>query len=228
MSWRSISLLCLAVCLWAASWCSAQTFLGGSGTLFWSNASNWNGGVPVSDPSTQLFFAGTDSYNATNDLPGVFTLNRLTLDARSSLGTTLSGNPLRLTANGGTAPMIVQLGSPRIHFAAPMQFDSDVTFSGTGSFQNGGLDRTDFDAPISGSGKFIFGPSPGTPLIYLNVANTHTGGMLIQDGNVRGVSGCVGTGSLRVDDDAAPPLGATAARSDGSIRLAVCHFSLPV
>ena len=37
-----------------------------------------------------------------------------------------------------------------------------------------------------------------------------------------------GTAAALVDDDAAPALGAAAARSDRSIRLAVCHLSAPV
>ncbi len=179
----------------------------------WNTGSNWNSGtVPASNPATKLEFLtgqspGTISIAATNDLPGTFHLNKLSLSGVNTTTTTavsLSGSPLRFVANGTSQPVIAltaNTGGFSYTVSNPLTLDATTTFSATNS------GKFMFTGPISGPGG-LTRTSTWSTLIF-SADNTYEGTTTISAGTLQigndGATGSPGTGpivnngTLRID-----------------------------
>ncbi len=167
---------------------STPWLLGGSFTWtsllsdVWSNVGNWDNGVPVSDPSTQLIFNGTGSsaYTSTDDLAGAFQLNNLTLNSNATVAETVATNPgnsLNFVSNGATTPVVNDTGSGAFVMATDMTVTNALTFTGT---TNAPLSSAvSLNGVISGSGGISFN---GGYWQIGNIANSFTGGTTINTG----------------------------------------------
>ena len=179
----------------------------------WSTGTNWNlGTVPASNPATKLEFLtgqtpGTISIAATNDLPGTFQLNKLSLSGVNTTTTTavgLSGSPLRFVANGALQPVIAltaNTGGFTYTVANLLTLDATTTFSATntGKFL--------FTGPISGTGG-ITRTSTWSTLI-LSADNSYQGTTTISAGTLQigndsatgtpGSGSIINNGTLRID-----------------------------
>ena len=179
----------------------------------WSTGTNWNlGTVPTSNPATKLEFLtgqnpGTLSIAATNDLPGTFQLNKLSLSGINTTTTTtvgLSGSPLRFVANGTLQPVIAltaNTGGFTYTVANPLTLDATTTFSASNS------GRFLFTGPISGTGGLTRTSTWST--LILSADNSYQGTTTISAGTLQigndGTTGTPGTGpiinngTLRID-----------------------------
>ncbi len=186
----------------------ATTFTWGNTTENWSAAAAWVGGaVPVPGDLAELVFGGVvapnltpavspPTYTATNNLAGVFALNRLTLNATDPLvggiagvGQVVAGNALRL---GGTLPQVAQIGAGGVVFDVPVVLAGGLIFTGEGTglatFNRGISGFADITK--TGASVFRFGtfpPAPVAPATTSNAPseNTWVGQLSINGGTVR-------------------------------------------
>ena len=157
---------------------------GSTGT--WSDPSRWEGAVapPIGGGTGQVVrFSpeGTVSVTATDDLPGAFLLNELTLENRQPLTIkSASGSSLRFVdqhptirtqGRAATISSPIDLGSGTLRVESGPW--SSIALNGTITETEPGsrLILAGSDGPLSGS-------------IALNVTNAFTGGVRIESGNV--------------------------------------------
>jgi fibronectin-binding autotransporter adhesin len=168
----------------------------------WSFGPNWlDGSAPAAggDPAQILRFtnAGSSALTFTNDLTGTYVLNQLLLDFNAVTSLTLAGNPLQFA---GTAPVISVDGSASATVTDPIVFNptsGSVSITGTGS---GGLTLSGVISETGGARALVIAASPGSANVQnitLNNANTFTGGVRLQSGNlVLNSFNALGTGVL--------------------------------
>ncbi|MHA3772460.1 autotransporter-associated beta strand repeat-containing protein [Verrucomicrobiota bacterium sgz303538] len=179
-----------------------KVWIGGSSEL-WSNSANWlDGSTPVAGGSPSLSLRFNNAATSTDDLPGAFSLGKLTVSIISSGLTSIGASGGSTLRFAGVAPGIELRGIGDTMLSAPLQMD------GTG----GGL-------TISGAGPgtlYLFGPisqgassqtltiatgatSPNVATVQLSGTQTFSGGVALQSGNLALASNeALGTGPLIV------------------------------
>lgn len=184
---------------------SGQTWVGPvSGN--WSAAGNWSGGVPVSGPTASLIFrnrAGAP-VSATNDI-GVFILNSLANNT-NTVGGFLIPATNSLTFDG-TTPAIVHNGRGAFTISSSVLLNATMAISGSGS------GTLSMNGVLSGAGGLTIGTTPGlvnTGMVVLGGANTFTGGVTLNSGNLRiSSTGALGTGAFTVGGSSVLDVGGT-------------------
>ncbi|HEV7403381.1 MAG TPA: hypothetical protein VGO11_10655, partial [Chthoniobacteraceae bacterium] len=168
----------------------------------WSNGGNWqDGSAPAAggDPAQIIRFtsAGSSALTFTNDLAGTYVLNQLQLDLSGSTAPTLAGNALQFA---GAAPVLGLNGTSSATVSENLVLNpagGSVTINGSGS---GGVSLTGVISETGGARSLVIAPSPGSvnvPNITLAGANTFTGGVRLQSGNlVLNSFNALGTGVL--------------------------------
>ncbi|HEY8966805.1 MAG TPA: autotransporter-associated beta strand repeat-containing protein [Candidatus Methylacidiphilales bacterium] len=157
----------------------------------WGTATNWSGGaVPASGATTELDFAGTAGYTATNNTGTVpFQLNILTFGG--SAGTeVLAGTQLQFVANASLNPVINQNGTATVTVSAPIDMANDLTLQGAGT---GGML---FSGVVSGNSQLIINET-GNANVTLSASNTYSGGTTLTKGSlITQATGALGTGTV--------------------------------
>ena len=144
----------------------------------WNTATNWTPGLPASSTTTALVFDNTSRLATTNNIPGEFTLNSLTVGAASG-ARTFNGNPLIFA---GSAPTLTRLNTTGNHlFQNAIRLDSSLHLDGPYTFSA----QTVIPGIISGGGGII--ADEGVSTISGN--NTYTGATIVRDGALLAVSG---------------------------------------
>lgn len=179
-------------------WISDQSAL-------WSNAASWlDGTAPDAgeggNPSLELVFSPRSSSTSTtsrNDLPGTFTLNRLTLDSYSASMLTIDdmdGSSLRFD---GTDPAIEMKGTGNVTIRSPF-----ASTTGVVTIRHTGLGSLYIGNAFGGTQSLVIeGDSTRTgSYVVLDNSNTSTGGVVLKSGNlsVRSDS-AFGTGQLTAE-----------------------------
>jgi fibronectin-binding autotransporter adhesin len=103
----------------------------------WSGAGNWVGGVAPTaggDPTNVLSFGDNGTrYASTNNLTGVFQLNKLVLANMSGITNVICGSNLAFTVNGATAPRLeYQTGGGAFILSNAVSLGVGMTFGGDG------------------------------------------------------------------------------------------------
>ena len=184
---RSARLIIGAASISAAALSSAQParateYQWNNTTGAWSDVARWLSGLPVSDPTTSLSFAGgaNASYTATNDFASTpFVLNRLAHFSESTLAPTLAGNAIRFE---GINPLIDIQAAGRLFVNLPIAFPGQTLVAGSGS------GTIVLNGALSGSGGiFKSGPSVlliGVASAGVPSANTFHGGITLGGGTL--------------------------------------------
>lgn len=171
----------------------------------WSTGTNWQGGTaPVSSPGADIqFFNGQTlaaaTITATNDLAGTTNANKLTFAGTGTSTTVVNvdGNPIRLVANGSTAPGITLSGITtgfRYNIGNAVTLEDDVTINAnnSGTFVLSGA--------ITGSGGMTRTGTFGTLILSGN--NTYSGPTTISAGTLQigndGTTGTLGSGPVSI------------------------------
>ncbi len=177
----------------------AATFTWGNATANWSSAAAWIGGTaPSQGDFSELVFGGAvapslspPAYTATNDLTGVFALNRLTLNATDPLSGGVAGVAHVVTGNairlGGTLPQVGQDGTGAIAFSTPVVLGGNLIFTGEGTgvvtFNRGFSGFADLTK--TGASVFRFGTLPVAPALVAPSENSWIGRLTLNGGIVR-------------------------------------------
>jgi autotransporter-associated beta strand protein len=157
----------------------------------WSGAANWNGGtLPVGGSDAALVFGQPaptliGTWTVTNDLPGLFALNRLQFDAGSSAALTLRNASGAGLAFSGTDARIDVTGTAS-HTLSNLSGGLGVVLN-TSLAINMGLGELTISAPISGGGGLVVSgveTSYGLGRLILSGANTFSGGVTLNSGNL--------------------------------------------
>jgi autotransporter-associated beta strand protein len=183
----------------------AQTWIG-TADGNWSTSANWTPGIPVSSPTTALIFNGYGSftYTATNNIGNPFQLNSLTFQNNSTglvTVTSAAGNQIQFD---GANPVINVIGTGDATLAAAAG-SSIVLHAATGTVTLGGsgVGNLTISAPISGNQALRINAPTQTinaKIITLSGANTFTGGLTLDSGNLRiGNASALGTGSVVIN-----------------------------
>ncbi len=178
-----------------------------AGTLSWSGSANWlNGSVPVSYSGTRIEFLtgitpGAVTITSSNDLPGTFTLNRLSLGGTISTGTTtmqITGNPLQFLQQGASLPS-VDLAASNANFNYIVS--NNAALAATLVFNTSGSGRFIFSGSLSGTGGVTRNGSNGT--LILSGSNSYSGPTTITAGTLQigndGATGNLGSGPVLND-----------------------------
>ena len=146
---------------------------------FWTIATNWLPGTPVSSTNTTLLFnaSGGMNYRATNNNNGNFLVNQLILNSSSTNTISLSGGALQFSLGSAGAAQLLQENSGAVNITNALVLDTNMTFggSGTGAVNVAGL--------ISGTNNVL---KTGNYKLTLTGANTFGGA-----GNVVDIEGGV-------------------------------------
>jgi len=141
-----------------------------------SVAGNWtSGSAPVSNgqPYYTLNFTTSGTYTVTHDLNNGFQLNRLNMAGEVTLA---GANSLAFAINGFLLPQFNQNSSATVTLDAPLQLDATTTLGGSGAGQ------VTLNGQLTGSGGLVV-DIPGQLWLW-NMANTYSGGTVINDGTV--------------------------------------------
>src|SRR5688500_11270990 len=109
------AVLACAVGSFLPSSASAQTWVSGTSGV-WSDPANWSA-PPVTSPTTVLFFpaSGTQTYVATDDFDGPFTLRGLNFTGSSSGSVTVNTGSLSWLRFAGASPFAHSIaGAPAV------------------------------------------------------------------------------------------------------------------
>ena len=137
----------------------------------WNTSGNWSpAGVPVSDSSTSLIFAGSSDYTSTNDI-GNFTLNQLLFTNTAGTVTLAASTNVLDFVNAGRAmlPAITLSGAGSATISALVTLDGETTVANSGS---GTLQFTGTQAYANGTKQTFINSGTGT----LNLADGITYG----------------------------------------------------
>jgi fibronectin-binding autotransporter adhesin len=166
-----------------------------STTDTWSTGTDWSS-TPVSDPTTELTFVGSNGTvlpgglinTNTDDLGGAFSLNILDLNgtgpssgAADSITIAASGSNLNFVSNGGTTPVINLNALNGTAAALNYTVSAPITLTNNTTFQGNGTAGFNFSGVISGGSTLT---KTGTSTLTLSAANTFTGGLVINGGTV--------------------------------------------
>jgi hypothetical protein len=166
----AIALAVLAAPASAQTPTNTWTNSAGTGTLNWSDATNWNS-APLAggNPTSILQFNAVDpaNYTANNDLAGTFSLQGLLFNSSSTGTITLSGNALSFPTTGA---LINQLGTGAVAINGPLTLTNtssgnDVVIGGPGS------GTITFNGLISGSGGLNVTNYGGVTVVLSNAGN---------------------------------------------------------
>ncbi|MEN3943984.1 PEP-CTERM sorting domain-containing protein [Prosthecobacter sp. SYSU 5D2] len=198
--------LCLATLVSTAG---AQSVWTGAADNSWSNAGNWNGGLPstISGSPSDVTFATNDANGDTLTLDSLFYLNRLVagplnygVTEKVLAATGAEGSRLVFQKLGDVLPTInvTHLANTEVSsgnltrdlaFRTDIEIADDLTLTrtgGTGSVSSGNqrLYRTIFYGVISGSGKLTINSnsSSNSTRIWFDNHNTFTGDVDMQRG----------------------------------------------
>ena len=150
----------------------------------WSVATNWLNGIapPAGGASDAILVFDSSDFgaDATNDLPGVFSLNQMIFDHDGTDILTVKSNSGSSLSFTGTNPVITGTGVGPNALSNGVALDADLTIS----LDVGSLDISSF---ISGShGIIVAGSQLGYPLGVLTLSgdSTFTGGVTLNSGNL--------------------------------------------
>lgn len=198
--WRKVAAAAVAVsttCILAAV-AGGQTWVApGSGV--WSDAVNWQGGVPASSPSTQLTFRGRTLLNspavALNDLANPFEFQSMTLDAR--YGFAPFNAPFSSLTLGGHAVQTASTGSRITHVAGgAVTIDSPIAVVGGLTLDGIGHGHLRLSS-LSGGGTVVV-DRPGDGHVVVDQA-TLSGEVHLRRGHLSiNSSAALGSATLRV------------------------------
>jgi hypothetical protein len=201
---------------------------GGAGTLKWSDAANWSGGVvptngAPADPRYKVVINPQAKVNVRLDL--AVTVDALTIGAGQKL-TVLNGRGLTIAAGGTSPPVISNAGTIALNSTGAttdLQIFGDVVLSGGGSItmsddehnrirgQAGAERLTNLDNTISGSGEI------GADAMALTNDGTilATGSLgLVVDTNA---GGAINTGTMRASAGSSLAIRDTALTNTGGL-----------
>jgi autotransporter-associated beta strand protein len=175
----------LAVITTLSAAANGQTWKGVSPDAAWSNPANWDPAPPASGSATQLTFdlsSPDSSYTPTNDLPGTFVLNRVTLTGSGDRQ--IAGNPLQFTANASILPELNLTGSAfNATLATPVTLANDTTVRIAPS-----RGRINLTGALGGAGMLTVAGTGTSSSTYseltLTGSNTYTGGTRITGGSL--------------------------------------------
>lgn len=176
---RSLLPISFAAALLSGLSASAAQFTWDEVTGLWSLGTNWTPDiVPSSAVDTELLFGGSGStpYTSTNDIAGVFQLNKLTLNSAATVSETINasvGSSLSFVSNGPTTPALLQNGSGAFTISTDLGVANALALGGTGT----GL--TTLSGILSGAGGLTF---TGSNWQLSNIANSFTGGVTVNTG----------------------------------------------
>ena len=154
----------------------------------WSTPSNWlsNTPPPVGGFDTiQLQFSAATTYAATNDLPGGFLLNQLSLVNNTT--NDLAGSPLVFTDNTTNLPALAQSGGGTTRIFSGITLGADTTLTVAGALTLAG--------PVSGPGGLAVS---GGGTLTLAGSNTYAGPTTLNSGTVVFGSQAFGTNTLNL------------------------------
>lgn len=193
----------------AAQTAHAQYVWTGSASGNFSDTTQWlSGNAPGATGSASTTLAFTPTYQlaastATLTPAATFLLNNLTFNSFSNPAFTVtgaSGTFFRMSANGPTLPTITLSGNNISNnvigaiTTGGVQLDADTTINGSGM---GNLTISSVISESAPGKKLTITGSPVTGLsrvVNLNAANTFTGGLFLDGGNVQmGNAGGLGT-----------------------------------
>src|SRR5687768_7731653 len=175
---------------------SAQTWVSGTSGV-WSDPANWSA-PPVSSPTTVLFFpaSGTQTYIATDDFDGPFTLRGLNFTGSSSGSVTVNTGSLSWLRFAGASPFAhSSAGAPSV-LGGRVTLDTNTGFTST---MPGTNDFT-IGASVHGPGGVnVAVTGGGAGAVALAGANRYIGGTTLNSGRlVLGTQTSLGRGSLTV------------------------------
>ena len=151
------------------------------GTGNWSTAGNWTQGcAPINGNTTILTFGGSSAYTSTNNLVGVFTLNKMNFANTRTVTVGQSGSAAGLNLDGSGAAINVN-GIGIVNITAPVAILADTTVNvaaGAGQFSLQAADS------ITGSGNLTIANSSAYPVLLGN-AGGFTGNIHVQAGTVQ-------------------------------------------
>lgn len=193
-----VLLAAIAIIVSAAD-ASGQTWISRANGNF-SDPANWAGGqVPVSGPSTELYFTnmGHASYRAFNDL-GILQVGGITFETRTGTATFIGQTGSSLQFGNGSFIRTTDIGLFRFGGVAGVVNNWDLTGNLTLEAQSYGT--TFIASPVSGTGSLTVastGPTEIDGFFRLEGANTFSGGVTLESG-VLEISNAtaLGTGSV--------------------------------
>ncbi|VTR98200.1 beta strand repeat-containing protein [Tuwongella immobilis] len=171
---------------------ATHTWTGGGGNSLWSNAANWNGGVPVNDPGNPVTVVFNTAANVTVDsLTANLKVNEIRFDPGSTTILTLN---TQLTVDSGA-------GVPGIEaFTTGNKITgaSKLNFTGFGHQIIAPTNTTlTISAPITGSGQIEI---RGAGDVWFQGANSYTGTTFVSDGHLSLYGGVGNLANLQVGD----------------------------
>ena len=195
------------------------TWTGGSGTTSnWSDGKNWSTGTPP--PYDTIVFTATTRTTVNNDLTAA---NQHLVQFNSTAPYTITGNGLTLYDYAGQQSKIENQGTAAATVDLPVTFgaltgqnvaeinavNGDLTFTANGTvaltgaavaslqlYGNG--HSVTFNGVISGAGRLL--QLNGSDAVYLDAANTYSGGTNVYAGTVRAnAAGATGAGPVNVN-----------------------------
>lgn len=199
----------------------------GSGN--WSSAASWSDGLlPVSGPGTTLVFGRpaptlVPTWTVTNDLPGVFALNRLELAGRTSADLTLrnaAGSGLAFTGPGAR----IDVTGVGVHVMSNLSGGLGIALNDNLAIQMG-LGELQISAPLTGTGALTVSgnqDSYGLGRLTLSGANTFSGGLTLNSGNLilsgTSTTSPVGSGTFTINGGVISSAN-TLSRINGAVQL---------
>ena len=151
----------------------------------WSNAANWDGGLPIPGADTELVLDSAASRTTFNDIAGGFVLNRLTLGA-SVAAPVLTGQALSFQGADASLRMLSNAGAGQVNTALVLGSTLNVTGGPSlasplylqGAIRgSGGLNLTSGITVINNNGNSWTGPTrieAGAVLVTAPVLNLTT------------------------------------------------------
>jgi len=147
----------------------------------WNSTSNWlQGSMPENGGTTVLNFGGTGSYTSTNNLAGVFTVNKMSFANSGNILLNQSGAATGLMLDGSGSTIVVS-GSGAVNITTPIAFASDATITVSPSAGQLSLQAAD---TITGSGSLTIANS-STKAVLLGNAGGFMGNILVKYGTLK-------------------------------------------
>lgn len=169
-----------------------------------SNPANWDGGnVPVSGPSTELFFSnvGHASYRAFNDL-GVLEVGGITFETRTGTATFI-GQDAGSALQFGNGSFIRTTDVGLFRFGGVAGVLNDWRLTGNLSLETQSYGTVYIAPPVSGVGSLTVastGPTEIDGFFRLEGANTFSGGVNLNSGVLEiGNATALGTGTVNAN-----------------------------
>ncbi len=182
----------LLVSLASATFTHAQTTNNWTSATngFWTVASNWSPGVPVSSTNTILQFnaSGGMNFRSTNNNNGNYLVNQLLLNSTSTNTISLSGGALQFSLGTAGGPQLLQQNSGAVNISNAVLLATNLTFGGTGT------GAVNIAGVISGTNSVL---KTGNYKLTLTGANTFGGAGNVVDieGGTLAVSATAGLGN---------------------------------